>query len=407
MRRRPTADWESAKARPADLIREVFEALGQYPLRTLLTSVGVLLGVATLVAAVGLGSTASAQVQSEFDAVRATEITVQPATDGAGGADSPGFSVGQVQAVAALPGVESAGVLYVRQRAAPASGSSTFAGSDNVRLPVVAASPGAFQFLKVDVYWGRTFEQVEADRMVAVIGADALGNLGLRMSNDAVSIYVNGRRLTVVGVVGNFGRMRALEGALFVPPSTARLIGSVSQEPPTLAVSSELGATRIVGEQLPLVLDAASPDRYAVTLPPDPQVLREGVTGQVSTLVLAVGGITLLLGLIGIANAQLLSVIRRRWEIGLRRALGARNRDIVGQFLLESGLSALLGTVIGSTVGLMVTVGVSLLRGWSPHIPAWVLLGAPPFGVLLGAAAGAYPALKASRVAPLRALREG
>ena len=141
--------------------------------------------------------------------------------------------------------------------------------------------------------------------------------------------------------------------------------------------------------------------------PLEPDEVRAGVEEDVNALFLMLGGVSLLVGAIGIANVTLVSVLERVGEIGLRRALGAGRRHIAYQFLLESTGVGLFGGVIGASTGVLVVVVVSALRTWTPVMDARIALAAPVLGAVVGLVAGLYPALRASRMAPVDALRAG
>ena len=119
------------------------------------------------------------------------------------------------------------------------------------------------------------------------------------------------------------------------------------------------------------------------------------------------GGVSLLVGAIGIANVTLVSVLERVGEIGLRRALGASRRHIASQFLLESTAMGLAGGVIGASLGIFVIVGVSAMQTWTPVLDAWIPLGAPLLGALIGLLSGTYPSIRAASLEPVEALRAG
>jgi ABC-type antimicrobial peptide transport system permease subunit len=163
----------------------------------------------------------------------------------------------------------------------------------------------------------------------------------------------------------------------------------------------------LVARQAPTALSPSDPRLLKVAAPPDPRRLRGAIAKDLNALFLLLGGVSLLVGAIGIANVTLVSVLERVGEIGLRRALGAARRHIAAQFLLESTTMGLAGGIIGASVGTLVIVGVSAYNTWTPVLDPWVPLGAPVLGALIGLLSGTYPSLRAASLEPVEALRAG
>ena len=144
-----------------------------------------------------------------------------------------------------------------------------------------------------------------------------------------------------------------------------------------------------------------------MSVPPEPRAVRSGVESDVNTLFLVLGGVSLLVGAIGIANVTLVSVLERVGEIGLRRAVGAARRHIASQFLVEAAAMGFVGGIIGASVGVLVIVVVSANKQWTPVLELSVPLLAAPGGALIGLIAGLYPSWRASSLEPVDALRGG
>ncbi len=162
-----------------------------------------------------------------------------------------------------------------------------------------------------------------------------------------------------------------------------------------------------MARQAPVALDPNAPEGFVVKAPTSGSALRENVQADVNAIFLALGGIALLVGGVGIANITLLSVMERVGEIGLRRALGATRRDIGAQFVVESVVVGLLGGLVGAALGVIAVVVVSVVQEWTPILDVRMAVGAALLGGVVGLLAGTYPALKAAAIEPIAALRGG
>jgi hypothetical protein len=210
----------------------------------------------------------------------------------------------------------------------------------------------------------------------------------------------------VIGILDRVARQPELLGAVIIPEGTARDHYRLAS-PSLVVVEANIGATRLVSRQIPLALRPDDPRTLRVASPPEPRRVREGVQSDLNLLFLILGGVSLLVGAIGIANVTLVSVIERTGEIGLRRALGASRGHVARQFLLESSVMGFVGGIVGASVGTLVVVGVSAYHSWTPVLDPLTPFLAPLVGGLIGLVSGTYPALRAARMQPVDALRSG
>ncbi|MFL6074844.1 MAG: ABC transporter permease, partial [Mycobacteriales bacterium] len=174
--------------------------------------------------------------------------------------------------------------------------------------------------------------------------------------------------------------------------------------PTSLYTRARDDAVDRVHSLLAAAADPAHPEEISVSRPSDALVARAAAKATYTSLFLGLGAVALLVGGVGIANVMVIAVLERRWEIGLRRALGATRRHVAGQFLAESLLLSGLGGVTGVVAGAVITLAYANQRGWTAVVPLTALAGAAGVTMLVGAIAGLYPALRAARLSPTEVL---
>jgi hypothetical protein len=375
-----------------------------------LTVLGTVIGVGALVATLGLSKTAANQIVGHFDALAATDIVVSPSAR-AGGAGAAVLPWDAEARLLRLNGVAAAGTLSdidVRGALARSVPINDPLAAGAIQLPMKAASPGLFRAVRAQLATGRLFDaghSRRADR-VLVLGPNAARRLGIARVDQQPAIFVGDRLYAVIGLLAGVRRQASLLGAAIMPEGTARREFGL-RAPAFAQVETRIGAVDLIARQAPLALSPSDPGLLKVAAPPDPRQLRGAVKNDLNALFLLLGGVSLLVGAIGIANVTLVSVLERVGEIGLRRALGAGRRHIAAQFLLESTAMGLAGGLIGASLGTLVIVGVSASKTWTPVLDPWVPLGAPLLGALIGLASGTYPSLRAASLEPVEALRAG
>lgn len=402
---------EHSRLAARDLLAEAVAGMLQRPARSALTALGTVLGVGAFVAILGLTATASAQIDSRFNTLTATEVTVEDT-----GGERPdlvpvAFPKDSDARIERLNGVEAAGVYWPVQfeggatvRAAPITGAS---GGEQTQ--VIAASPGALEAAVPYLAAGRTYDRFHDSRadQVAVIGSGMAARLGITTLETYPAIFIGDQPFTVIGIVDDVDRKADLLLSVVVPRTTAERIWG----PPSdgarakMLIATRIGAAVQIADEAPYALDAAHPERFKAIPPPDPKTLRTGVTSDLNELFLLLAAICLVIGAVGIANTTLVAVLERTGEIGLRRALGARGRHITAQFLTESGMLGTLGGVIGTSLGTLTVVVVALAREWTPVIHPGTVAAAPAIGLATGVLAGLYPSWRAARIQPAEALR--
>jgi hypothetical protein len=259
-----------------------------------------------------------------------------------------------------------------------------------------------------DLAAGRIFDAGHSERAdrVLVLGPNAARRLGIASVDVQPAVFVGDRLYSVIGILSGVRRQASLLASAIMPEGTARREFALAA-PALVQVETRIGAVDLIVRQAPLALSPGDPALLKVAAPPDPRRLRGAIKNDLNALFLLLGGVSLLVGAIGIANVTLVSVLERVGEIGLRRALGAGRRHIAAQFLVESTVMGLAGGIAGASLGTLVIVAVSASKTWTPVLDPWVPLGAPLLGAVIGLLSGTYPSLRAASLEPVEALRAG
>ena len=392
------------------------------PLRSILTALGVIIGVGAVIALTSLGSGATSGIQAQLAGLGTNLLTVSsgqarqggpPGIVRSGGAQT--ITVGDVKAIAALEDV--AGVAPTVQR-----NSQVKAGADNTSATVIGTYPAYETVRNSAVESGAWFtdSDLTGRKRVAVIGyqvqqdvfagADALGQ----------RLKIAGVSFTVVGVMADKGSsgFASPNGNIFVPLTTyQQRLGaqSSSSGEQTVQSISVQGATKEgVSELQNRITDLLSvrhkkptPDEYDFNVQNNADLLSS--VNQITTILTlflgGVAGISLLVGGIGIMNIMLVSVTERTREIGIRKALGAKPRDILTQFLVEAMVLSIGGGVIGILIGFALAFGGGSLVNITPVVSTGSIILAFTFSASVGIFFGYYPASKAAKLDPVESLR--
>jgi len=403
----PKAD----RFRSKDLVVEAITGLAGHPGRLTLSALVVVLGIGALVATIGLAQTGARQLQARFDHIAATHGTVRVAEDPMTLAQLNTIPWDAGERASRLNGVIAAGTLTVLDNTDMVITASPVFDpmAPPTRKPgVIAISPGLLDAVSATLEAGtdiNSFHDARGER-VALLGTKAASLLGVTRVDNQPAVFIDGTSYTVIGIVQDTERAADLIDAVIIPQSTARVTLGLS-EIEVVHVQVEIGAGPMIQRQIGTALSPSSPTGYDIVMPPPPSQMREQLTVDVNSLFLILGLVALLLGGVTIAVVSSLSVMERRGEIGLRRALGATRQQVAVQYITETAIVGLLGGLAGAAAGVLAVVTTAAINQWTPVLDLRLVGLAIILGVIVGAVSGLIPALRAARLEPATALQQG
>jgi putative ABC transport system permease protein len=390
-----------------ELVRLAFSRLQTGRLRAALTMLGVIIGVASVVALVGVGQGTTSNITQRLSSLGTNLLTISPA--GANGGAASNLTVEDATALGSIPGV--AGV------APESDGQAVVAANGKTSTTSIVGTTADYASVRAYDIWQGSFlsdAAVQQGLRVVVLGATTADDLGLDATAVGTDITIGGLPFRLVGIMqpkGGAGFQDPDDEAVvpigvlhkyFVGGDTVRSIGvSVASQDQMTDVQAAITALLRTRHNL-----AASDDSdFSIFDQAQLLATASSISGTLTLLLGGIASISLVVGGIGIMNIMLVSVRERTREIGIRKAVGARRRDILAQFLIEaltlSGLGGLIGILLGLTVsGLISRVG-GITFAYSPTTLAVAFL----FSLGVGIVFGVWPARQAARLDPITALR--
>lgn len=390
--------------RKRDVFREALVGLRHRKLRSALCALGIAIGAAAVVAVVAIPASAQASLLAELgrDGNLLTVATGQ--TMNGTPVPLPAPALGMVRRI---DGVERAAAVAQLPDAAVRR-TSAIPEVDTNGLALMAADPALVGTLDLTVTTGRFLDAATARYPVVVLGSAAARALGIARVGSQV--YLGGRDglyAVVVGILAPAPLAPELDTAALVGASLARDAFGFRDEPSRIYLRAEPDQVTTVWGRLAATANPMEPGTVSVGRPSDLLAARVTTRNALLGLAVGLGAVALLVGGVGVANVMVVSVLERRGEIGIRRALGATRMAVASLFLIEATLLCVLGAMTGALAGMATTVVYTAAAGDLLVLPPLPLVAALGGSLLVGLVAGIYPALRAARLSPTDALRTG
>ncbi|HEY3192305.1 MAG TPA: ABC transporter permease [Solirubrobacterales bacterium] len=395
------AGVDQTRLRWPDLARLAGVGIRTRKLRAALSALGIAIGVAAIVAVLGLSSSSSAGLLAEIDRLGTNLLTVTTGSNLFGETTAlPMQAPGMISRIGPVTKVQSTGSTDANVYRTP-----LIPAVNTNALSVQAASLGLPSAVGTSIKTGRYLNAATANEPVAVLGAAAAQRLGIDRIYRGERIWVANQWFYVIGILRPATLAPEIDSSVLVGfPAAERYLG-FDRHPTTIYVRSRTDQVEAVRSVLAATANPTAPSEVNVSQPSDALVARAKAKGALNSLFLGLGAVSLLVGAVGVANIMLISVLERRSEIGLRRALGATRGHIRVQFLSEAILLAVFGGIAGVAFGSIATAVYASAKGWAVVVPPLAWSGGFGAALVIGAVSGLLPALRAARLSPTDALR--
>jgi putative ABC transport system permease protein len=370
-------------------------------MRAALSVLGIAIGIAALVAVVGISESSRADLLDQLDSLGTNLLSVAPGQSFAGGdaalPDTAGPMIGRINPVREVSEVANLDTTVRR--------TDYVDENETGGIQVTAVEPGLLGTVSGTVASGTFITPANGRFQSVVLGSVAAERLGI--TDVGTRVYLGDRWFTVVGILEELPLAGDLDRSAMVGFEAATRDVGFGERPDTTKIylRTDSGRVNEVRDVLAATANPGDPSSVDVSRPSDVLEARAAADDALTALFLGLGLVALLVGGIGVANVMVIAVLERRQEIGLRRALGATRRHIGGQFLTESLIMAGLGGLLGVVLGVGISVTYAAVSGSGILIPASALVGGLAAAIGIGAVAGLYPALRAARLSPTDALR--
>jgi len=387
---------------PADVLRLGLLGIHTRKVRAALSALGIAIGIATMIVVTGIPASSQQALMNQLAALGTNMLRAQPVPDRNPPVLLPEEAVGMASRIGPVTRASAVANTHAVVRR-----SDLVDPNDSSGLSVLASRADLLDAINGKVRSGRFLGPATEKFPTTVLGyvtASRLGISDLTPGRPAPLVRIGSRWFTVIGILDPMPLTPEIERSVLVGWDAARTVLGFDGHPTVIYVQARENAIEDVRAVLPATVYPQLPGLVQVSRPSDALAAKRATASTFSALFLGLAGVALLVGGIGVANTMFISVLERRREIGLRRALGANRGQIRGQFLTESVVLSALGGAAGTVLGVLATVGYAGYHGWPPVIPAAAVAGGIGGAMLVGVVAGVHPSIRAARLTPTEAL---